>query len=104
MGDHCRADGRGHARQLPCGLTLASDIRTEEAAEAGSRYNQNSAVPLRLRRQAEFTRFFDGLELTGPGIVPVNRWQPDPPPDGQQEEKEALPAYAALGRKPGTSQ
>jgi hypothetical protein len=81
----------------------ASDIRAEEAAEAGSRYNQNSAVPLRLRRQAEFTRFFDGLELTGPGIVPVNRWQPDPPPDGQQEEKEALPAYAALGRKPGTS-
>ena len=81
----------------------ASDIRAEEAAEAGSRYNQNPAVPLRLRRQAEFTRFFDGLELAGPGIVPVNRWHPDPPPDGQQEEKEALPGYAALGRKPGTS-
>jgi hypothetical protein len=81
----------------------ASDIRAEEATEAGSRYNQNSAVPLRLRSQAEFTRFFDGLELTSPGIVPVNRWQPAPPPDGQREEKEALPGYAALGRKPGTS-
>jgi hypothetical protein len=74
----------------------ASDIRAGEAAEAGSRYNENSAVPLRLRSQAEFTRFFDGLELTGgPGIVPVKPLAARPAPNGQQEEKEALPGYAA---------
>lgn len=77
----------------------ASDIRAEDAAEAGSRYNQHSAFPLRLRTRAEFTRFFDGLDLTGPGVVPVSRWQPRPLPDGQQKT-EALPAYAAIGRKP----
>jgi hypothetical protein len=80
----------------------ASDIRAEVAAEAGSRYNQHSALPLQLRTQEEFTRFFDGLELTGPGVVPVSHWQPAPLPDGQQK-KEVLPAYAALGRKPETS-
>jgi hypothetical protein len=79
----------------------ASDIRAEDFAEAGSRYNQHSAVPLRLRTQAEFTRFLDGLELAGPGIVPVSHWRPAPLPDNQQKT-EVLPAYAALGRKPAT--
>lgn len=74
----------------------ASDIRAGEVAEAGRRYNQHSAVRLRLRTRAEFARFFDGLELAEPGLVPVNHWRP--PPGGRQEE--GLPAYAALGRKP----
>jgi O-methyltransferase involved in polyketide biosynthesis len=80
----------------------AGDIRAEDVAEARSRYNKRTAVPLQLRTRAEFTRFLDGLELAGPGIVPVSHWQPAPPPDSQQE-KEVLPAYAALGRKPATS-
>jgi SAM-dependent methyltransferase len=76
----------------------ASDIQARDVAIAGSRYNKHSAVPLRLRTRAEFTRFFDGLELAAPGVVPINHWQPAPPPDSQL--KKALPAYAALGRKP----
>jgi hypothetical protein len=75
----------------------ASDIKAEDVAAAGSRYNEHSPIPLRLRPRAAFTRFFDGLELAGPGVVPVNHWQPAPLPDDRQEE--ALPAYAALGRK-----
>jgi hypothetical protein len=53
---------------------------------------------MQLRAQAEFTRFFDGLELTAPGVVSINRWHPGPPPGTVKDE--ALPAYAALGRKP----
>jgi S-adenosyl methyltransferase len=76
----------------------ASDIQAEEVAAAGSRYNEHSAVVMQLRTRKEFTRFFDGLELSAPGAVPINHWYPGPPPGTHEEE--ALPAYAALGRKP----
>jgi len=79
----------------------ASDIQAQDVATASNRYNERSAVPLCLRTRAEFSRFFDGLELAVPGIVPINHWQPAPPPDSRL--KEALPAYAALGRKSATS-
>jgi hypothetical protein len=90
------------ADALPRGSYLAishgaSDIQAEAAAAASSRYNQHSAASVQLRTAAEFSRFFDGLELVTPGVVPVNHWRPDLPPDAQQAE--ALPAYAALGRK-----
>jgi hypothetical protein len=48
---------------------------------------------MRLRTAAEFSRFFGGLELVTPGVVPINHWQPGLPPDSEQGE--ALPAYAA---------
>jgi hypothetical protein len=63
-----------------------------------SRYNEHSAVAMRLRSKDEFTRFYDGLDLVGPGAVPINHWQPGPVPGAQPEP--ALLAYAALGRKP----
>jgi len=78
----------------------ASDIQATAVATANSRYNEHSAVSMRLRTQADFTRFFDGLELVAPGVVPINHWQPGPPPQARPES--ALPAYAALGRKPGS--
>jgi hypothetical protein len=59
----------------------SSDIHAESVAGAGRRYNEHSAVPLRLRTHDEVSRFFDGLDIAEPGIVP-------------------LPAYAALARKP----
>lgn len=87
---------------LPAGSYLAvshdaSDILAESAATASSRYNQHAPTAMRLRTAAEFSRFFDGLELIDPGVVPVNHWVPGPP--GTQKE-EALPVYAALARKP----
>jgi hypothetical protein len=42
---------------------------------------------------------FDGLDLAGPGVVPINHWQPGQAPGAQPDP--ALPACAALGRKPG---
>jgi hypothetical protein len=50
---------------------------------------------MRLRTKAELTRFFDGLELIDPGVVPINHWEPGAPAEPP------LPAYAALGRKRG---
>ena len=88
---------------LPAGSYLAvshdaSDIRAESGAAASRRYNQRAPTAMRLRTVAEFSRFFDGLELIDPGVVPVNHWKPGSPPGTQEEE--ALPAYAALARKP----
>jgi hypothetical protein len=76
----------------------ASDIQAQAVATASSRYNEHSAVAMRLRTRPEFTRFFDGLDLVPPGVAPINHWQPRPRP--HQPHGAALPAYAALGRKP----
>jgi hypothetical protein len=40
-------------------------------------YNERSAEQMVLRGQAATTRFFKGLELVEPGVVPVARWRPD---------------------------
>jgi hypothetical protein len=73
----------------------ASDIQADAMAAEAGRFNELAAVSLRLRTRAEFTRFFDGLELTDPGVVPVNHWHPEP---GREEEPVA--GYAAVGRSP----
>jgi hypothetical protein len=52
-----------------------TDPRQREALE---QYNQSGAVPYRLRTQEQVARFFDGLELVDPGLVPIHEWRPDP--------------------------
>jgi hypothetical protein len=55
---------------------VASDIEAEQMAEAAKRYNRLARETQRHRSHAEVTRFFDGLELLEPGVVPVPRWRP----------------------------
>ena len=55
---------------------VASDIEAEQMAEAARRYNRLARETQRHRSHAEVTRFFDGLELLDPGVVPVPRWRP----------------------------
>jgi S-adenosyl methyltransferase len=86
---------------MPSGSYLAishgaSDIQAVSAGEG--RYNEHSAISMKLRTRAEISRFFAGLELVGPGVVPLNRWQPDGA--GADMAEQDLPAYAALARKP----
>jgi len=40
-------------------------------------YNERSADQAVVRDKAATARFFDGLELLEPGLVPVARWRPD---------------------------
>ena len=51
----------------------ASDVDLQAAAEL-TKMSQSSPVPLRLRSREEISRFFDGLELTGPGLVSGTEW------------------------------
>jgi len=45
--------------------------------------NKRSGVPFRLRGQAEFARFFHGLEVLPPGIGSVVDWRPEASEDAR---------------------
>lgn len=55
-----------------------------------------AGVTLVPRTKSEVERFFDGLELVDPGIVPVLAWRPDEPPD----DPNAAWYWAGVARKP----
>jgi len=70
---------------------------TARLMEALPSYNQHSAVPITPRSGAQITRFFEGLEIVDPGVVPLGHWHPGP---SRPVGASALPTYCALGRKP----
>ncbi len=89
---------------LPSGSYLVISHGTYEtlAPEQVTRFramNAASPVPFRDRTREEVGRFFDGLELAEPGIVPVAAWRdedratPRPPAD-------QVPYYGAVARVP----
>ncbi|MEV5205851.1 SAM-dependent methyltransferase [Micromonospora sp. NPDC053740] len=65
-------------------------------AEFASGRMKQDAVP---RDRAEFARFFTGLELAEPGIVPVTEWRPRVPPELRPPPADAS-LYGAVARKP----
>jgi hypothetical protein len=80
-------DPYGVVRQMMAGAAsgsylalsqVASDIESEQLAEAARRYNRMAHETQRHRSHAEVARFFDGLELIEPGLVPVQEWRPGP--------------------------
>jgi hypothetical protein len=77
---------------------LASDIRADELAGAVERMHRMAheakVRPFALRTHAEVARFFDGLELVEPGVVPTDLWRPD-----EAGESTSF-IYAGVGRKP----
>jgi hypothetical protein len=84
---------------LPSGgyLIMYEGTDTDPAQrEALRQYNESGAIPYRLRQYEQVARFFDGLELAEPGLVPIHQWRPEPgtvnPP--------VVPAVGAVGRKP----
>jgi len=75
------------------------DIAAEGMPEASARLNQTLNVPWVVRSRDEIARFFDGLDMVDPGLVPIDEWRPDggnPPPAGRR----VPPIFGGLGRKP----
>ncbi len=64
--------------------------------EAQQDYDDTGAVPYKLRSRRAIERFFGGLELVEPGLVPCLRWRPEVDfgdiPD--------VPTLAGIARKP----
>jgi hypothetical protein len=76
----------------------ASDIEPEATAEMMRRYNDRSSATLALRSREQVAPFFRGLDLTGPGMVPINRWvRADAAHD---EAADGMAGYCGIARKP----
>jgi len=90
---HMLAAEGGVRQFLDIGTGLPTQPNVHEIAQAvdpGSRvvYVDN----------AQFARFFRGLELLPPGIVPVSQWRADDEPEPRPAPAEAA-VYAAVARK-----
>jgi hypothetical protein len=70
-------------------------------AEAAERFGRFVADPYVVREQDEIARFFDGLDMIDPGLVPIEEWRPDPAPTPHADEPlRPVPIYGAVARKP----
>ena len=58
---------------------------------------RKQGIPSRLRSRDEVTRFFDGLEMVEPGVVPILQWRPTEDA-GLTDAQVAL--YGGVARKP----
>jgi S-adenosyl methyltransferase len=74
---------------------MASDISAEQVAAAKARLDQMMYQQGHYRTQAEVARFFDGLELIQPGVVPIQKWRPD----SEMESLRAAVLWGGVGLK-----
>src|ERR1019366_7889093 len=51
-----------------------SDIEAGTAAAMAQSYNGTSSLTITPRDRATVARFFDGMEMTGPGLLPLAPW------------------------------
>ena len=55
---------------------IASDIDAKAVAEARDQVGRYMPVKQTYRSHPEVMRFFDGMEMVEPGLVPVPKWRP----------------------------
>jgi O-methyltransferase involved in polyketide biosynthesis len=71
------------------------DLDTEQVTEAVARLNARlGSTQFTARSRAEILRFFDGLDLVDPGLVPVPQWR------ALANPSRVIAGYAGVGRKP----
>jgi hypothetical protein len=75
---------------------LTDDMQTEEMTGLARSVPPSATYVFAARSRIELGRFFDGLDIVEPGIVPIDRWRPGEwavPGEGRYH-------YGAVGRKP----
>jgi len=86
--------------RLPSGsyLMLQDGTTVSQAnADAPEDYNSSGAIPYHLRASEEIVRYFDGLDVVEPGVIPIQQWRPDP---GEPAEPFAdVNTFGGIGRK-----
>jgi O-methyltransferase involved in polyketide biosynthesis len=75
----------------------ASDIEADTAAAMARRYNASSSLTITPRDHATVSRFFDGMEMTGPGLQPLAQWWGSSP---ATTDGPGLSCYCGIARKP----
>jgi hypothetical protein len=90
-------------RAVPSGSYLvishvASDMQKRAAGltVAAARLTRLMVQQVRPRDQGEVTRFFDGLEILEPGVVPIQEWRPA----SDEEAAARAGLWGGVGRKP----
>ncbi|MFF0524900.1 SAM-dependent methyltransferase [Actinomadura nitritigenes] len=73
-----------------------SEVHGAATEEVVRLRNERVKPPMTLRSGAEIARFFDGLDLLEPGVVPCNRWRPHP----AGAHGEDVDEFAGVARKP----
>jgi hypothetical protein len=76
---------------------VASDLQQHSPGvnDAAARLSVLMTHPITPRSTEQILKFFDGLELIDPGVVPVQRWRPDS--EAEASTRSAL--RGAVGRK-----
>jgi hypothetical protein len=74
----------------------ASDIEAGTAEAMASSYNATSALTITPRDRATVARFFDGMEMAGPGLLPLAQWSGASP----AKAGSGLICYCGVARKP----
>ena len=65
-------------------------------AEALAKLSQTMAQRVTPRSREQVTRFFDGLDLIEPGVVPIQQWRPDS--DAEATARAGM--WGGVGKKP----
>jgi len=74
-----------------------SDIRSDKMAESARHYNSAASAAISARTQDEVARFFDSLEMIGPGLVDLPRWW------APEEPESGVTSYVGIGRNLGVA-
>jgi len=75
----------------------ASDIGAATAAAMARSYNATSSLTITPRDRATVARFFDGMEMTGPGLMPLDQWRG---PSPATTAGSGLSCYCGIATKP----
>jgi O-methyltransferase involved in polyketide biosynthesis len=89
--------GRVMAATAPgsCLIIAHGSSTSEGLVEAARQYRAGGAETYHLRGPEQLARFFDGLDLVSPGLVPVPRWRPEA---GSGAGPAQVYSYCAVGR------
>jgi len=90
---------------LPAGSFLVVSHITDDYDPPGwarfAEVMRRQGIPTAFRSQPAVERFFTGLEIVDPGIVPILRWRPEPlPADAEPLTDAQVALYGGVGRKP----
>jgi hypothetical protein len=83
----------------PGSLLVVSHVVDTEATRRGVLLYKDASAPLVPRSVGQIDRFFDGLGLVAPGLVPLPLWRPDED-TWYRDEAGSMPVVCAVGRKP----
>ena len=65
-------------------------------ADALEDYNESGAIAYNLRAPEEIVRYFDGLDVVEPGVIPIQQWRPAGAP---AEPLADVNTFGGIGRK-----